>query len=58
MIPNKSELLQFTNAYGPGLVEWMNQIAIGAVEIPASPEALESIIKSKTENSINLRNGE
>ena len=58
MIPNKSELLQFKNAYGPGLVEWMNQIANGTVEIPASPDALESIIKDKTNEALTLRNGE
>jgi hypothetical protein len=58
MIPNKSELLQMRNAYGPELVNWMHQIAIGEVELPGSPEALESIVKDKTENPINLRNGE
>jgi hypothetical protein len=58
MIPNKSELLQFRNAYGPGLVEWLSSIANGEVAIPTSPEALQSIIERKTENSIILSNGE
>jgi hypothetical protein len=50
MIPNKSELLQFKNAYGPTLVEWMNQIANEKVDIPGSPEELRSVIMNKTEN--------
>jgi hypothetical protein len=58
MIPNKSELLQFKNAYGSELVEWMNHIANGEIEIPDSSGALESIIKDKTKVVTNLRNGE
>ncbi len=50
MIPNKKELLQFKNAYGAGLVLWMNGIATGDVELPASPEDLRSIIEEKTIN--------
>jgi hypothetical protein len=48
MIPNKKELLQFKNAYGAGLVLWMNGIATGEVELPASPKDLRSIIEEKT----------
>ena len=58
MIPNKSELLQFRNAYGPELVEWMNRIANDEVDIPSSPDVLASIIKEKTENAFSPRNGE
>jgi hypothetical protein len=50
MIPNKKELLQFKNAYGPSLVMWMNGIATGEVDLPASPEDLQSIIEEKTIN--------
>ena len=50
MIPNKKDLLQFKNAYGAGLVLWMNGIATGDVELPASPEDLRSIIEEKTIN--------
>jgi hypothetical protein len=50
MIPNKKELLQFKNAYGPSLVLWMNGIATGEVDLPASPEDLRSIIEEKTIN--------
>lgn len=41
MIPNKSELLQFRNAYGPEIVQWMADIANGVVQIPASSALLE-----------------
>ena len=58
MIPNKSELLQFRNAYGPEIVQWMADIANGVVQIPASSALLESIIKDKTEGSYRLGNGE
>ncbi len=57
MIPNKSELLQFRNAYGPEIVQWMADIANGVVQIPASSALLESIIKDKTEGSNRLGNG-
>ena len=50
MIPNKKELLQFKNAYGASLVQWMNGIATGEVDLPESPEELLATIKEKTTN--------